>query len=170
MKKILAAFAIAVLSSTAAHAGFLIEPYLGYETGEDNGTPANDYAGMFYGLRAGGSTMGFIYGVDVQMGSGELDTTPAADLDFSDMGLFVGYEFPIMLRVYASYFLKSEADTDAGTYAGTGTRIGVGYTGLPFVAINFEILARSYDEFEDVALGSDTEIDTMGLSISVPLP
>ncbi|MCB0390247.1 MAG: hypothetical protein KDD58_03095 [Bdellovibrionales bacterium] len=188
MRKILSLIATGLLLvsfSHSAHAGFLIEPFLDFAVSgdADDGTPpTGDLSSTMYGLRIGMSTLGFIYGVEYAMGTYEEKYSVSGinvtvDGNSTDMGVFVGYEFPIMLRVWLSYYLQTKLslddaiDTEA---TGSGTKIGVGYTGLPYISINLEMLTRSYDEY-DTSLGSGT-IDPEHkhtaylLGISLPLP
>ena len=110
MKKLLAVMAIAIFSATQAHAGFMVEPYLGYETGTSGqGSSEDDYTGTAFGARLGYSMVGFMFGADYMAGSGTVDDTPSLDVKSTNLGAFIGYEFPVMFRVYASYFFDSKA-------------------------------------------------------------
>ena len=179
MKRIFAILAVLILGSQSAQAGIMIEPYLGYVVGgeiDDGGGATADPAGTLFGARLGFRTLGFMAGVDYQTGTIEAqdwtDNAEDSDSDVTDLGVFVGYEFPILFRVYFSYFFdsKSEPEGSTGELEGSGTRLGVGYTGLPFVAINLELLSHSYDEFDGSALSSDFTADSYVLSVSLPLP
>lgn len=163
MKKLaISIFAVLGLATTQANA-FFIEPFVGYEMGHGD---SDDLSGIQYGARLGGSTLGFLYGVEYTAASLENDVTNT-DTDTTDMGIVVGYEFPILLRVYYSHFLKSE--TDSNLEGDGGSKIGIGYTGLPFVAINFEAISRKYDELNGASI-AETETETYAISVSIPLP
>ena len=92
----------------------------------------------------------------------------------TDWGAFVGFEFPILVRVYAGYIFsaKGEVSTDFGKakMEGAGTKVGVGFTGLPFVDINVEYRRGTYD---DVKIGGvksdDTDFSSLMLGVSLPL-
>lgn len=126
------------LSAYQAQADLLIEPFAGYETGKvkDNNSNADaDYKGMSYGLRLGLKMMGF--GVGAEYGGGALDTdeTPSSKFTFKNMGAFVSYDFPIMLRAYLTYFFAADTDIDntpVATLKGSGYRLGVGWTSSPW--------------------------------------
>lgn len=168
MKKALSLLILSLGLSLNANA-FIFEPFVSYESGENEDN--EDVTGTAFGLRLGGSTLGFIYGLEYQTGSVTVDSTPEVDLDFTDMGLFAGYEFPILIRAYATYYISHKADQGANELEGSGgMKLGVGYTGLPFIAINFEKMTRTYDERDGVALSTDSETDSYMISVSLPLP
>lgn len=162
--KILAIVATLLLSAPA-FADLYLEPYLGYETGE-MGSPGVDLKGSVLGAKLGYSSMGFAIGADYMMGSLELDTTPTTDVDTKDLGIFAQFTFPILIKVGVTYFMDSKADTGGAVdLEGSGTKIGVGFTGLPFVAINLDMININYDKPAPV----DTDRKTYLLSVSLPL-
>jgi len=172
MKKAICALVASLSLSLPSQAGFLIEPFLGYEMAKfNNAGPEYDQSGVNFGLRLGGSTLGFIYGLEYQKGSLTVEPPSGeADVDTTDMGVFIGFEFPILIRVYGTYYFSHVAE-QAGQQdleGDGGTKIGVSYTGLPFLCINLEMINRSFDE-----RGSSTvDVDTSGymVGISLPLP
>ena len=170
-KRLLLAAALTV--GFSAQAGIHLEPYLGYAvSGEYNsgGTTKPDYTGgPLLGARVGYGMMGLFVAGDYQMGTLTRDSTPEADFDESHLGISVGYEFPILLRIYGTYFLAAEAETTGSTLKGTGTKVGIGYTGLPFLALNFEMHQYSYDEVNGINLSSDLETQYYAISLSLPL-
>src|SRR5437868_5907357 len=109
--KIFGALIFAAAFVSNAHAGLLIEPYLGYHLGkyERSGTYERDQSGLSLGGRLGYQhTLGPMLGVDFQTGMWSDDANPKNDLTPTNISLFAGFEFPIMLRVYAAYGLKNE--------------------------------------------------------------
>ncbi|MCB0350400.1 MAG: outer membrane beta-barrel protein [Bdellovibrionales bacterium] len=176
MKKLFIAMAIAMFGASQAQAGFMIEPYLGYETGSStsSGSADEDYTGTLFGARLGYSMMGFMFGADYMTASGTIEQTGGdLDLKTTDLGAFVGYEFPIMFRIYLSYMFDSKATPDGVGYdfEGSATRFGIGYTGLPFVAINLEMIKRTYDETSTgLSISPEQNLETYALTISLPLP
>ena len=172
MKKIL--FAMSVLSfvfSTTTANALLIEPFIGYQMGDyESGSTKEDAAGIEYGARLGASFTMFDFGVEYATGTLEVDFSPSVDYDTTDLGAFIAVNFPILLRAYFTYFVKSEAEPDTGgELEGSGYRLGVGFTGLPFVSLNLEMINRSYDEFNGSSV-TDRDIQTTMLSVSLPLP
>lgn len=165
MKKFILAI-VAMSVFTTAQASFLIEPYLGTHISSDvdNGT-SKDFGGVGMGARLGWQNLGLQLGVNYKMAT--LDVDDRGDADYNHIGVFAGYEFPILVRAWAEYVLSSDVDFDNGSEmsGASGTTIGFGYTGLPFVAINFETTKITYD---DNSSNRDDEINSYMLSISLP--
>lgn len=174
--------------STPAFAGLHIEPWLGYEKGKSEvivttsgvSAPADedDFTSVDYGLRLGYSMLLFTAGVEYAMGSGTITGTGSdTDISTTDLGVFVGVDFPILVRAYATYFLNSKAelkDVSSGTsnYDGKGYKIGIGFTGLPFVSLNLEAIFREYDKERILStpFTVDLEPKTASYLLSVSLP
>ncbi|MGE3756691.1 MAG: hypothetical protein AB7H97_02995 [Pseudobdellovibrionaceae bacterium] len=142
---------------TQAIAGIHLEPFVGYAmsgkmktdsfTVAGTTVPAGDdsYTGSTLGARVGYSFLGLLGAIEYEMGTLSVDSA-----SITNLGLTVGYTFPILLRAYATYVPSSKIslkDSDVEMMAnGTGTKLGVGYTGLPFVALNFEMAAYTYEK------------------------
>ena len=92
---------LAAMAWLPAQAGILIEPFIGYEMSDLKGNGPDDEAtGTNMGLRLGMTTFGFMYGGEYSKGSLNVeyaDGSPDDDLDTTDIGLFIGYEFPIRI-------------------------------------------------------------------------
>ena len=185
---------------SASHAGLLIEPYLGYAIGGDGEstfTPTtvnHTYSGLNYGARLGYSNLGFMIGLDYSASSHDLEgkitsspTYSAKDgIDRSQIGIFVGFNFPVMLRAWGTYYFGAGFDgADAEKSGdqvydntdevgdGSGYGLGVGFTGLPFVSINAEYRTFEYDTSNHgaatVANFAGAKLSEILLSISLPL-
>lgn len=170
--KLLGAIFSVVLMSSPAMAGFYLEPYLGYE----NGKIGDDkLTGTNLGGKIGMDTLGFAFGADVMMGSLSIKSDTTGDSSTwksQDVGLFAQFTFPILVKVSGTYFLQSENKYEDATASGKGTKLGVGYTGLPFISINFDMIDISYDKLKTNAGSVDlTDADrkTWMLSVSLPL-
>lgn len=176
------------LCSSAAHAGFLIEPYLGYVLSGDtkNAGSTDDLSGTALGLRIGSTTLGFMYGLQYEIGSISIESSAGGsdtDFDATNLSLFFGFEFPILVRAWLTYDISAKGSTSGAgitnDFTGSGYVLGAGYTGFPFVSVNFEIFNRTYDECDSnfaancraVVMGDD-DIVSSGymLSVSLPLP
>lgn len=172
MKQILLSFLLVFGVATQAQA-FFVEPFLTYETGENTDDSTEEFTTMGFGARLGSSTLGFIYGLEYGTYSGDYDNG-GTDLDFdgSDLGVTIGYDFPIMLRAYLTYFLMSKADvgTSIELEGSGGMRIGVGFTMLPFVNINIERITRTFDEQNGASISDEAEFEGYALGVSIPLP
>ena len=185
------------LITSISHAGVLLEPYIGFQVNnaEDSNATKTDYswANVALGGKVGYQFLGFMAGgmyefapmnFDVDVTSGTSKYT--IESQSKGWGFFAGYEFPILLRAYGTYFLKKEirhkqANSAAGIvsgdeFCGTGMGFGVGYTGLPFISINAEYRMYTYDEQKSGTTGIDTaltgtnEIDGNEIFINVSLP
>jgi hypothetical protein len=141
MKKIFLSFVALILVGAGAQAGILIDPYFGYVvSGSDSNSKT--ITGSDMGIRLGWTTLGFGVGVDATVSGsytyknalGSTSSTPA------HTGVFVSYQFPILVRGYATYFLNTKTSETVNSNTGNGTKIGVQYTGLPFIALGLEIL------------------------------
>ena len=142
-------------------ASFLIDPYVGYtlawDTPSVSGTEIDvTRNGAMYGARAGYQFLGFMAGVEYGMGSGmtwDIAAAAAAGVTSSDksydstyMGVFVGYELPIMLRAWATYYFDANWEFEGGQKVELTTiSFGVGFTGLPFVSLNAEYRMNTFD-------------------------
>jgi hypothetical protein len=166
MKKFLVTMIAVLTMSSAAHAGVFIEPFLGYAiSGKEDEGGSDDIKGMDLGARLGATFAMFSLGVEYAAGSYEEDKSGGNDFDTTDIGVTFAFDFPILLRLYATYFADSEVKGDNLTVEGSGGyRVGIGYTGLPFVNINVEMVKRIVDD------PGDYEFTTTQLGLSVPLP
>ncbi len=168
-------FAVAALvmfTSTQSKASLLIEPLIGYnlasKLGDENGG-----SGRAFGGRLGYQNLGLQLGVDYLNSTVEIDDIK--DFGVNDYAAFVGYKFPILLRVYAGYIFSSTGEGTVGTTKskaedGTGQKFGVSFTGLPFVNINFEYRTITYDKIAGSApTGNGGDFQSYLLSLSLPL-
>lgn len=190
IKRILIAFLF--LLSTSAYAGLLIEPYLGFSigSGEDGQNPKTEYSQNtpFYGGRLGYQAFGLMAGLDYSKGlEGDFETktagsaTTKADATQQTFGVFVGYNFPIMLRAWVSYNFASKISIESGAevgdeFKGGGYAFGLGFTALPMLSINLEYRMNTFDEYKTAstgvtsALNGTEEIDYNQILLSVSLP
>ncbi len=168
----------ALAFTTNAYADLLLEPYLGFHTGNwKQSTTEKDLSGPSFGARVGYQTMGFMVGADYMTGLWKDKSNPANDVTPADLGLFVGYNFPIMLRAYLTYTpsalthsLKFKNSSGSSTYEeGSTMKLGVGFTALPLVSINLEYIMGKYSEVNGVNLTTDRETTLYGLTVSAPL-
>ncbi len=175
--KFLISIVFALIFSSAARADFVIEPWLGYELGTFDypGNIKGDSTGANFGARLGFKTLGFAVGGEYSYSG--LTDKPSSGSSVSqkatDLGVFASFNFPILLRVYATYFVSSKATVGSytGTFEGNGYRVGVGFTGLPFVVLNVEVISRDYNKSNGTSItGGDFKNNTVGLNVSLPLP
>lgn len=175
-----AVLALSLLFITPAKAGVLIEPVLGYSFSsfeiDEDGSSKEKGSGTSYGGRLGYQNLGFQLGLDYLSSSISLsDNDFKENLSTTEWAAFAGFEFPILLRVYAGYIFSANAETEVagGTKVklqdGTGMKLGVGFTGLPFVDINFEYRKGTYTKLK---IGGSDDIDTdfNAFMVGVSLP
>lgn len=175
---------LAFLIIPQSQAGVLLEPVLGYSFGkfeiDGPNTSEEKTNGVSMGGRLGYQNLGFQLGLDYLRSSLNVDDNDFKEnLNTSEWALFAGFEFPILLRVYAGYIFSAtgESETDSGTGKedlkfsdGTGMKLGVGFTGLPFVDINVEYRKGTYGEDKIGATKSDRDTDFSAIMIGVSLP
>lgn len=156
-----------------AQAMFMIEPYLNIVASgeyEQDATGTTDLSGMVYGARLGASMLGLMGGIEYMGGKVEDDNND--EFKPADIGVFVGYELPILLRVYGTYFVKSKWTVDDSDFEGTGVKVGVGYTGLPFVSVNVEYGTWDHGDIDGATAPTGTALKSklVMVGISLPLP
>lgn len=163
-------------TSLSAHADLLLEPYLGYHTGEwESGSTSKDMKGVTYGGRIGYQGMGLMVGADYMLGTWEDESNPKNDVKPADLGIFVGYNLPLV-RFYGVISpaplnpeLKFKNGNSSTKYTGSTMKFGVGFTALPMVSINVEYLMGTYDEADGQDLTTDLKTKMLGLTVSLPL-
>lgn len=196
--------AVLVFLGKVAFAGVLIEPYIGYslagkiddkEVGDES---KSDYSGLNLGGRLGFQYLGLMGGFAYDHGSYEteltgpqdsVDSLKSAGITMKDKwsansyGAFVGYNFPILLRVWGTYFFSSKwTDQDNGStiftkdseFRGSAYELGLGYTALPFLSLNAQYRVTNFDKSKDASDGStatvkDTSVNSFILSVSLPI-
>jgi opacity protein-like surface antigen len=187
-----------LLLSTNSNAGILIEPFLGYGFGSGEHaqsgitTRETEENGMQYGARLGYQFLGIMGGLEYRKTSGSYKFTgpssltslaaqPDADYSGTEVGAFIGYNLPILMRAYIGYTFSSKWELDGASWrgntgdelSGSTTTFGVGFTGLPFVSLNLEYRMLSFDKFTDVSNSNletvvDESVNEIVLGVSVP--
>lgn len=167
--------------SFQSQAALLIEPVLGYSFGKANleyesaGLTDSDKEsinGVSYGGRLGYQNLGFQLGLDYLASKMSLD---GDDFNTGEWGGFVGFEFPILIRVYAGYIFSGTGDiktdtNDVKVSGGTGPKFGVGFTMLPFLDLNIEYRSVKYDQEKDISAGTDLNLDYNAIMVGISLP
>ena len=167
--------------SVQSQAALLIEPVLGYSFGDANveyeqggltDSDKNSVKGLSYGGRLGYQNLGFQLGLDYLASKMDYD---GDDFTTGEFGGFVGFEFPVLLRVYAGYIFSGTGkvasdDADIKFSGGTGPKFGVGLTLLPFLDFNVEYRSVKYDMEKDVTPGLDVNFDYSAIMVGFSLP
>ena len=173
--------------STQSQAALLIEPVVGFNVGtkfdlkfDDSPAFNENYSGGkggAFGGRLGYQNFGFQLGLDYLKSSIDMSTSDIKNnVSLSEWAGFVGYEFPLFLRVYAGYIFsangsyKNAASQSVDLSKGTGSKLGVGFTGLPFVDINFEYRTGTLNQmsFDGTDYDTETKYSSLMLGLSVP--
>lgn len=158
--------------TSIAHAGLLLDPYVGFGSGtikltsDASSLESDDSESMStVGARVGLSVPLFSAGIDYEM-------MTISDLSLTNTALFVGVNLPL-IRAWAEYIVSSKYDDSDDNNSDevdfqSGYGLGIGFTGLPFVSINLDIKALTYQR-EVLGVDVDYAIGTTVLSISLPL-
>lgn len=173
---------VAMTFSSNAKAGFLLEPYMGMHFNSsytDNDCVSDcdkSISGVAIGGRAGFQNLGFMFGVSGKRVSYDVEDSTDGDLATTTIGVFAGYDFPILLRVWGEYILSgtgawNDSSTNQELNVASGTTLGIGYKIFPFISLNLEIGSLNFDEYtSDSGDGTvDVDFNTYMLGISVPL-
>ncbi|WPU65317.1 outer membrane beta-barrel protein [Peredibacter starrii] len=166
-----------------ASADVLIEPLVGFnanskiEVDQAGAAKASGGMGMGYGGRLGYYNYGFSLGLDYLKSSIDMDDSDfKKNVDISEWGAFVGFKFPILVKVYAGYIFSATGETKdkdgdkVDLNDGTGVKVGVGTTLLPFLDINLEYRKGTFGEIKTGGTKSSIDTDYSAYMLSVSLP
>lgn len=182
VKKLALVLGVVFISAQTASAALLLEPHIGYNLSGsgDAGGLEYDYNGPQLGARVGWQNLGLMLGLDYTRSSFELESksssgTSKTDMKRNEIGVFAGYNFPILLRAWGAYYFTNTMKADNSTstkYKGNTKELGVGFTGLPFLSINLMYRMVNHDEFESTAgngsLNPDLDFKEIVLGVSLP--
>ena len=168
-------------------ADILIEPVVGYSWAQSeaklevpadptqNNTAKDALNGMSYGGRVGYQTLGFQFGLDYLASKTESD---GADINTNAIAGFIGYEFPVLFRVYGGYVfsgvLTSDSDQSSQDFelsGAKGPKVGIGFSLLSFLDLNLEYRSIQYDEEKllDGAAILNAKSNAVMLALSFPI-
>lgn len=149
---------LGLLISLQTFAGISIEPIVGYNLGSElDVTPGKDYNGGM-GLGFGGKfafendkSHGLAFGLDYlksDLDIPDIDKNVKTD----DFGVYLGYKLPAFLKFYGEYIFASSGDTEIeGRHkhlSGTGWKLGMGTTIIPFIDVNLDYRQISYEKID----------------------
>lgn len=173
MKKLLAVFVAVLGFASVSQAGILLEPYLGYEMGTTKNSDGK-LTGTDIGLRVAYKSPVMVWaGVDAVMGTLKSKPDVGAEDDVKRTTVYgvVGVNFPILVRAWVGYGLSNELkfDTANVTSKASAYKVGLGFTGLPFVSLNFEYLNEKVTDIGGISTTSpEPTNDSYVLSVSLP--
>lgn len=171
---------LAFLIISPAKAGILIEPVVGFNAASKidikDGESYSGGLGLGYGGRVGYQNLGFQLGLDFLKSSIDMDDKDfKKNVDATEWAAFVGFEFPILVKVYAAYIFSAEGDSKNALGKikledGTGVKLGVGFTLLPFLDINLDYRRGTYDKTKVGGLNlGESDFSAYMLSLSLPI-
>lgn len=170
------AFGLIFIMSSAS-AALLVEPHLGYNLGTSG--DGESYSGGQFGMRLGYQQLGLMAGLDFTRSSFDQNTIAGAvtttnKYERNEWGLFVGYNLPILIRAWGAYYFSNTTKNtiDNSELTGNTKELGVGFTPLPLLSINF--MYRMIDlNKNETAAGVKTAVDNSAqeyvVGISLPL-
>jgi hypothetical protein len=180
--------------TTQARADLLIEPVLGYSTGLKGEVKAATVPGVgtinkntfsgggggSFGGRLGYQKLGFQVGLDYLHSSIDpADKDFKGNLSIDEWAGFVGFEFPVLFRVYAGYIFSANGTGKYNTGSsvdkltlsdGSGVKAGLGFTLLPFLDINFEYRHGTFSKWKAGSISVDGDVDYNVYMIGLSLP
>lgn len=163
-----------------AQAEFLIEPLVGWSVSQSlDFSSDKNYAsgnGLSYGGRLGFQKLGFQVGLDylksdIEMGSDDF----TKKVDSTEWAGFVGYKFPFLFRLYAGYIFDAKAESELRRNNlkledGTGGKIGLDFTILPFLDLILEYRRGTYDTVKlSGSRSADADFEALMLAVSFPI-
>ncbi len=171
---------LAFIFTSESKAALLLEPVVGYNIGSkfdfESGENYTGGTGTAFGGRVGYQNFGFQLGLDYLNSSIDMDDADIDDnISLTEWAGFIGYEFPVLLRVYAGYIFSAAGSTESNgndwdLIEGSGTKLGVGFTGLPFIDINVEYRAGSFDNYEINGTKQNKEVNYQSIMLGLSLP
>lgn len=176
---LLIVFITFIFSSNPAKAELLVEPFAGvaFNSSAELGGNEFSFTGSSVGGRLGFLKHGFSLGLDgrrnawsFEPDSGGADT----DYTFNQLGFFVGYELPSLVRFWVNYVFSMEGvnddDDDLKLKEGSGLVFGVGFKIIPFMSLNFELSNLTTTKAETATSEGDFDADYTGYTISLSIP
>ena len=196
-KRLLLTFVFLFSINNSSMAGVLLEPYLGFSLIGDGDSKVTNidqdhsYSAITLGGRVGYTFLGFMGGLDYSYETHDIKSKSSVEtakdgINRNQLGLFVGYNLPILVRVWGTYFIHAGVEgkdnvsessqflsKDNKLESGSGIALGAGFTGLPFVSINLEYRKFDFDKLTTKGVTDNsykgTSLSEFLLSVSLPL-
>ena len=168
------------IMTSAAQAGFYLEPYLGYDSSTSKGdititAPAPavvdvdaEEAGAQFGAKIGYSTDSWIFGVDFL--TGELADEDDDKSTHTNTGVFATYRFDKVFSASLGYVAASSIKADDFEITGSGLRVGFSAQVYERMKINLDYLMTAFDKFEFEGLEGKSDIETGSVVLSLGFP
>ena len=164
------------LTISTASASLLVEPHLGYNLGSSG--DGESYNGGQFGMRLGYQQLGLMAGLDFTRSNFDQKSSGASGaatykMERNEWGVFVGYNFPILLRAWGAYYFSNKTEiTNANVeLSGNTKELGLGFTALPFLSLNFmyRMIDLDKSKYNGVERNADASAQEYVVSISLPL-
>lgn len=181
--------ALVFLAMASAKAGILIEPYFAMESGTLTQKVANTDIGGSTSATILGARLGYKLplmlwvAADYSMATGGKFKALTVSYDYTrtNLNLDVGIDFPILFRAWLGFGLNNEMKLTEGSTntffkEGGFTKLGVAYSGLPFISINFEYYTWAPNKYTDAngttssASSTFSDLKDTGFNVGVSLP
>lgn len=183
--KILSLLFILFFTSLNARAELLLEPLVGHNFHSHLKISEKDTyygTGLGFGGRIGYQKLGLQLGLDYLHSNIKFDYHEfGRDLSFNEFGVFAGFEFPILVRIYAGFTFAAygsgkydnktgQGEKDFELNSGTGYKLGASFTGIPFIVLNLEYRNVRWDEYDsgNKTVGNEVNYNAYLFSVSVP--
>jgi len=163
----------------SARADLLIEPVAGWNAPTNLNIWDKNYVGNggSAGGRVGFQKFGFQLGLDYLFSSIAFQNHDLPKkFNMNEWTIFAGFEFPAFLRVYGGFILSASAETKDSNgdplilEAGSGSKVGLGFTGLPFLDINLEYRRGTWDQYKLDNVKTEKESHYNSILVAVSLP
>lgn len=177
-----------LLFATNTYALLLVEPHIGLNlsgTGHNSLVPAKtfQYTGGQYGLKLGAKYMQAMAGLDYNHSSFDLMTSGYSNsFTRNEWGFFVGYNFPAIARVWTTYYFSNSGEAQSASnliakgdkYDGHTFELGGGYSGFPYVSLNFMyriiVLTEYTTSSGTSSLTGNTEVNNHEIVLGISSP
>lgn len=175
MKKAISLFLFLTVFAGFAHAGILIEPNVGYDTGTTKAVDISDFessstvSGVSYGLRLGYKFLVPWVALDYSLADLKSEGT---DIKRTALGAVIGADLPIGLRIFGGYGFDNKLKVEGGSeFSGTYTKVGLGMSLVPMIALNAEYIMHKMEKIDDADIDTSYkkwEYNSIYLSLSIP--
>lgn len=164
-------FVFLALNSNSATASWMVEPYVGYSSGnlKSSGVADVTISGTEMGLRLGYQFAIPWFAVDYTSSAQKANYSPSVDANKSAIGLTLGLDFPLV-RLYAGYGIDSRMsvkDSLNSTYKGTSTKAALGIKILMVLDLNIEYCMNIYQKLTTTAVTDQALVNTTNNSTGV---
>jgi hypothetical protein len=179
MRSSLLVLLITIMTS-AAQAGFYIEPYLGYDSSTSKGdvtltSPTSsvvtinvDEVGARFGAKIGYAAGSWIFGIDAL--TGELSDSSDDKTTHTDAGVFVAYRFDKKYSAALGYNATSSVETDDFELTGSGFRLGIGAQVHERIKLSVDYIMATLDELDYTGVVGKSDIEVSSVVVTVGFP